>query len=465
MYSEGSCSFSGNNTVDCFTKALMEGIILKDKPSTFRGVCAFARSVEYKHSLQKNDMLESREYSADKECVEILRDDVKTNTMCTCDSNSGKRHCYENEIQETGSRTRKFFRMFGHFRSFEWRLVLFSFILLFHGIGCSMSNNILQLNIPTEEPVLDPNTVCKTFPELSPKQYRLCAKYPDVTASAIQGIQIAVYECQFQLKGHRWNCSSLEKKNKNPHSSPMLSKGYKESAFAYAISAAGVTHQVAKACSMGKLKSCGCDMSMQGEVKEKFEWGGCSHNVEFGIKYAKRFTNARENARDIHARINLHNNRAGRLAILHNVKKQCKCHGMSGSCEIKTCWKVAPDFRKVGDILKKRFHKAAKVNLNNYADSRSKRRVIRKQPRKRLLFYEKSPNFCDPNPKVDSPGTTGRFCNKTSKGTDNCETLCCGRGYNTLRVKRSERCNCKFHWCCYVVCQTCTYNEWVTVCK
>ena len=89
--------------------------------------------------------------------------------------------------------------------------------------------------------------------------------------------------------------------------------GYKESAFAYAISAAGVTHQVAKACSLGKLKSCGCDMSMQGEVRDRFEWGGCSHNVEFGVKYAKRFTNARERGRDIHARINLHNNRAGRL--------------------------------------------------------------------------------------------------------------------------------------------------------
>ena len=98
-----------------------------------------------------------------------------------------------------------------------------------------MSNNILQLNIPTEEPVLDPNTVCKTFPELSPKQYRLCAKYPDVTASAIQGMQVAVYECQFQLKGHRWNCSSLEKKNKNPHSSPLLRKGTLFAEFRFAL--------------------------------------------------------------------------------------------------------------------------------------------------------------------------------------------------------------------------------------
>ena len=47
--------------------------------------------------------------------------------------------------------------------------------------------------------------------------------------------------------------------------------------------------------------------------------------------------------------------------ILKNVRKQCKCHGMSGSCEIKTCWKVSPDFRVVGDILKKKFEKANKV--------------------------------------------------------------------------------------------------------
>lgn len=91
---------------------------------------------------------------------------------------------------------------------------------------------------------------------------------------------------------------------------------------------------------------------------------------------------------------------------------------------------------------------------------------IRKYTRKTdLLFYEQSPNYCDPNPEVGAPGTSGRLCNKTSSGADNCETLCCGRGYNTLRVKRTERCDCKFHWCCYVVCQTCEYNEWVTVCK
>ncbi|XP_025110707.1 protein Wnt-10a-like isoform X2 [Pomacea canaliculata] len=336
----------------------------------------------------------------------------------------------------------------------------------------TMENDILRLNIP-KEPHLDPNTVCKTYPELTANQYNLCRKYPDVTASAIQGVQIAIHECQFQLRTHRWNCSSLETKNKNPHSSPLLAKGYKETAFAYAISAAGVTHQVSTACSMGKLKSCGCDMSvLHGHnvagptpVGKTFEWGGCSHNVDFGERYAKKFLDSKEQARDLHSQINLHNNRAGRLAVIRNVRKQCKCHGMSGSCELQTCWKATPEFRKVGKLLKKKFEDATKVDLTNEADGRIFKKNGKRPRKTDLLFFEKSPNFCDPNPLVDSPGTTGRLCNKTSTGVDNCETLCCGRGYNTLKVMRSERCHCKFYWCCYVECKVCTYNEWVTVCK
>lgn len=105
------------------------------------------------------------------------------------------------------------------------------------------------------------------------------------------------------------------------------------------------------------------------------------------------------------------------------------------------------------------------VDITNSADAKLFKRNGRRPNKLDLLFYEKSPNFCERNHLVDSPGTTGRFCNKTSQGIDNCDTLCCGRGYNTLKIRRTERCNCKFYWCCYVECQTCSYTEWVTVCK
>ena len=62
-------------------------------------------------------------------------------------------------------------------------------------------------------------------------------------------------------------------------------------------------------------------------------------------------------------------------------------------------------------------------------------------------------------------GTSGRECNKTSSGEDGCEHLCCGRGYDTRRVTRVENCNCKFHWCCEIICHNCTRKLDIHTCK
>ena len=67
---------------------------------------------------------------------------------------------------------------------------------------------------------------------------------------------------------------------------------------------------------------------------------------------------------------------------------------------------------------------------------RRRQRRSRRRPRHtNLVYFERSPNFCDQNPATASSGTIGRYCNRTSSGIDNCETLCCGRGYNTLKVR------------------------------
>jgi len=38
---------------------------------------------------------------------------------------------------------------------------------------------------------------------------------------------------------------------------------------------------------------------------------------------------------------------------------------MSGSCQLKTCWKSAPDFHIVGKVLKHQFRKAILVDQSN----------------------------------------------------------------------------------------------------
>ncbi|KAK6623689.1 hypothetical protein RUM43_009541 [Polyplax serrata] len=68
-------------------------------------------------------------------------------------------------------------------------------------------------------------TICKTFQGLNKDQMEVCQQFPDVTSSAMDGLQLAVDECQHQFQWHRWNCSSLSTKNKNPRSSVLLQRG------------------------------------------------------------------------------------------------------------------------------------------------------------------------------------------------------------------------------------------------
>lgn len=153
-----------------------------------------------------------------------------------------------------------------------------------------------------------------------------------------------------------------------------LIPGFRESAFSLSLLAAGVVHSVASACSLGKLRGCGCEAKrhldddkirlkltqlqlqtfqrsgvsiagagesthdfgslhdslpaslhsshpisllkpMPDEVttlQDTWEWGGCSHDVRLGVRFSRDWLDSRGSPRDIHARMRIHNNRVGR---------------------------------------------------------------------------------------------------------------------------------------------------------
>lgn len=132
---------------------------------------------------------------------------------------------------------------------------------------------------------------------------------------------------------------------------------------------------------------------------------------------------------------------------------RCKCHGMSGSCELKTCWKSTADFQIVAITLKELYRKAVLVDASNLVsgdavfiskrlpkqsqkstdfkrdiakdqkafkkthfekfptqslnnDRPSKIRRKWKKLEASLLYYQRSPNYCNPEPTIDIAGKT-----------------------------------------------------------
>ncbi|CAG0917097.1 unnamed protein product [Notodromas monacha] len=167
----------------------------------------------------------------------------------------------------------------------------------------------------------------------------------------------------------------------------------KETAYIYAVTSAGVVHSVTAACGLGELAECSCDAERNGgrTTAEGWKWGGCSAEIGYGREFGRRLVDSPDEAkirapgvkRGIRRRaaMNLLNNEAGRVAVAQLMKNQCRCHGISGSCELKTCWRSLPPFQEVGARLKDRYENSVAISQINELPFKS--RGIRNKKRRR----------------------------------------------------------------------------------
>uniref|UniRef100_A0AAG5DW96 Protein Wnt n=1 Tax=Anopheles atroparvus TaxID=41427 RepID=A0AAG5DW96_ANOAO len=286
------------------------------------------------------------------------------------------------------------------------------------------------------------------------KQNHQCRRDIGLPEAIKEARRLAVTHCEEQFRYDRWNCSIETRGKRN-----IFKKVYRETAFVHALTAAAITHAVARACAEGKMTKCQCASERKPEATRlAWRWGGCSDNLKHGKRVARNFLELQQKGSDPVAEMLRHDSEVGISAITSAMTDRCKCHGVSGSCSMKTCWRRLGDFNTTAALLRTKYHLAIrKIPVNNKTSRRSAPRDFR--PRDtvydQLYYFETSPTFCSV--------TRGRRC----LHPDNCATLCCGRGYTTKVIKTLEKCRCRFTngRCCQVVCDYCEKYEDRYYCK
>ncbi|XP_060774964.1 protein Wnt-6 isoform X3 [Neoarius graeffei] len=270
--------------------------------------------------------------------------------------------------------------------------------------------------------VMDPNSICRRSKPAGGAYSELCQTQPEIIQEVAKGARLGIRECQHQFHHQRWNCTGHGKSL-----GKILQQDIRETAFVNGITAAGVLYAVTRACSQGELIHCGCVAikSSSGSSNEQamenpnpvlqdqhWQWGGCGDDVDYGYKISRQFMDTRKQKgkSDIKSLIDLHNNEAGRLAVKTNMRPECKCHGLSGSCTLRSCWRKLPLFRQVGNHLMQSFQTAVRVMGGN--DGKSLVPLDRDVPHlgaHNLIYSDESPDFCMANRRTGSEGTQGRM--------------------------------------------------------
>uniref|UniRef100_G1PGM2 Protein Wnt n=1 Tax=Myotis lucifugus TaxID=59463 RepID=G1PGM2_MYOLU len=174
---------------------------------------------------------------------------------------------------------------------------------------------------PVQRPemfIIGAQPVCSQLPGLSPGQRKLCQLYQEHMAYIGEGAKMGIKECQHQFRQRRWNCSTVDDTSVFGR---VMQIGSRETAFTYAVSAAGVVNAISRACREGELSTCGCSRTARPkDLPRDWLWGGCGDNVEYGYRFAKEFVDAREREKNFakgseeqgRVLMNLQNNEAGR---------------------------------------------------------------------------------------------------------------------------------------------------------
>lgn len=245
---------------------------------------------------------------------------------------------------------------------------------------------------------------CRYMPATR-RQNHQCRKETGLPGALSEARRLATTHCEDQFRYDRWNCSVETRGKRN-----IFKKLYKETAFVHALTAAAMTHSIARACAEGQMTKCTCGPRKQNRPDQDFQWGGCNDNLKHGKRLTRNFLELHTSDGDEVTEILRHDSEVGAdkpipsiyqvvnlplslslkqvgiEAVSTLMKDKCKCHGVSGSCSTKTCWKKMADFNSTATLLRQKYNQAIRkpTNQRNPRQTTASRLKKPKQRRKKV---------------------------------------------------------------------------------
>nr|CAI5835353.1 unnamed protein product [Callosobruchus analis] len=355
-------------------------------------------------------------------------------------------------------------------RFYSWLVVLAVIFLCFlfkNGGGICENRNlikackkksfvqlILTKNLTTYND--DRKGICRWLKELK-HQSRLCKRRKGLAEIIKATRELTLNSCTHHFQYEQWPCLRLKR---------VFKKVYRETAFVYSLTTAAFMWLVARACAAGMLQDCACAETARkpstGHAHLNvsaggWRWGGCGDNTKFAKRMTSKFFQLKKRG-DKTQNILKYSSEVGVKTVIRSEQKVCKCHGLSGSCTYRICFKRLQPFAVITEHLKSRYHSAERITSDNdlwRPPNQKEWHEEEKVTPDTLRYLDTGPNWCQ--------FTVGRRC----KDTDNCATLCCGRGIRLERTTITEPCRCRWRndTAYQVICEQCDKEETVYHCQ
>ncbi len=215
---------------------------------------------------------------------------------------------------------------------------------------------------------------------------------------------------------------------------------------------------MAQFCHEGKINDpecLQCSADQRIDENENIIFEKCDENLQWAQKYIQNFTTSPYSdlsVNDPEAIVDFHNIEVGRK-VVDKTERYCKCHGVSGTCSVQTCYEKVPVIEEVSESLYIKYDGAVKVDLVNGSLQRVSTFPASSLQNTDLAYSDETPDLCVNATSEGVLGTAHRECDTFDRSPKSCSVLCCGRGHYEFTETREER-DCAFKFCCSIQCNT-----------